>query len=882
MRANETTVPSDVLEVLKNGTVTPDSFMMVGQLERKLYERANEVLNRLGGKWNKKEKAHLFIEADDVRGLIAETIATGQMPRRNPDAFFVTPPGLTARIALLAATGTDESMMWLEPSCGTGALVKATKPFGIDQGQFTCVEINESRARETQALGFAVHCADFLKWQTTCGSRFNRIIMNPPFSVEGNRIADVAHIAAAWELLAPNGLLIAIASQGVKFRTDMQTAALRELINAHGNLEVLPDDSFKESGTGVSTVLITMRKATNLNGVLEMATKTKKKGGSQMVDNVLDVVVGDPAKTAQFAGEDGFKAVPESPTVPFYGDPKPFAEALLGKANDAPQIVMLDPNEVKASPWQPRTLMDEPEMEELTASVRESGVRQPVTVRLVEDENHEDVHQLVFGHRRCEAARRAGVLLPCIVRAMSDQQAAEEALIENLQRVDLNPIDEARGYKRLLDEFKMTQEQLAERVHRSQSVIANALRLLQLPADVQAQIGHGLTPSHGLALCVLDDETHILNYALRAVEGAWSVKSLEAEIAAFRQEEAEKKQPLLPEEDEPDNEEQVPMLEPESQSESTVQVPNQVPNTATADEIPQCRVCGKSEAEVEAGGAHMTKFNLCSACDPEAQSAPDYATDDKAFEEVVGVKFKPTERAKKPKADEFKEGDGVQWSDGSKPRTGIIFEVGKALYFVQPTGTNEAKHRKTFQKKNCILKPWDKKSTPDTSPKTAGNSESSNEASKPAKPTSVPSAAPPAPPAGFIRALVPQDDYFFCEDKGLSIAPAFAMLRRVIGLAERMGLDATSFVDHLQDVMDVAAENTTPEGMKQGIFLFEGTPPREEITHDNQTNAAPPEMAAQCAESKSEESAMVPPEAAESGAETPQSPTPAPEPETTN
>lgn len=195
----------------------------------------------------------------------------------------------------------------------------------------------------------------------------------------------------------------------------------------------------------------------------------------------------------------------------------------------SPVVLMLDPKSVEVSPWQPRTLMDEAEMIELVEDVKARGVLQPVAVRTVNDR-----YQLIFGHRRREAALRADKSLPCLVQEMDDQEAAEQALIENLVRSDLNPIDAARGYERLAIEFKMTQEQIAAKTKRSQPVIANALRLLQLPQEVQTAIAEKvLTGSHGETLLLLENQEDRAAFARRAVENEWSVKSLREEIKTF-------------------------------------------------------------------------------------------------------------------------------------------------------------------------------------------------------------------------------------------------------------------------------------------------------------------------------------------------------------
>lgn len=151
---------------------------------------------------------------------------------------------------------------------------------------------------------------------------------------------------------------------------------------------------------------------------------------------------------------------------------------------------------IRPNPFQPRTEMDEAALAELTESIRTHGVLEPVIVRPADNG-----YELVVGERRWRAAQRAGLReIPAVVRAMTDQEAAVVALVENLQREDLNPIEEAKAFKRLL-ELNMTQEEVAAQVGRSRSAVANSLRLLTLPESVQALISSGeLSVGHAKVL----------------------------------------------------------------------------------------------------------------------------------------------------------------------------------------------------------------------------------------------------------------------------------------------------------------------------------------------------------------------------------------------
>jgi ParB family chromosome partitioning protein len=153
---------------------------------------------------------------------------------------------------------------------------------------------------------------------------------------------------------------------------------------------------------------------------------------------------------------------------------------------------------IEPSPFQPREVFDEPGLDELTASIREKGLLQPLIVR----RTGEGRYQLIAGERRLRAAQRAGLTrVPIVVREVDDRESLELALIENLQRENLNPVEEARAYQRLGDEFRLAQEEIAQRVGKSRSAVTNSLRLLQLPPDVLSQVASGgLSAGHARSL----------------------------------------------------------------------------------------------------------------------------------------------------------------------------------------------------------------------------------------------------------------------------------------------------------------------------------------------------------------------------------------------
>lgn len=181
--------------------------------------------------------------------------------------------------------------------------------------------------------------------------------------------------------------------------------------------------------------------------------------------------------------------------------------------------------ELHPSEGQPRHIFDEEKLEELAQSIRELGVLEPILAR----KRAQGGFHIIAGERRWRAAQRAGLHeVPIVVRELSDTQAFEAALVENIQRADLNPIETARAYQRLLDDHRHTQESLAQRVGKDRSTVANALRLLKLPTAVLDLIETGqLSEGHGRALLAANDPNAMLKLARNAVEKGWSVRETE-------------------------------------------------------------------------------------------------------------------------------------------------------------------------------------------------------------------------------------------------------------------------------------------------------------------------------------------------------------------
>jgi ParB family chromosome partitioning protein len=183
-------------------------------------------------------------------------------------------------------------------------------------------------------------------------------------------------------------------------------------------------------------------------------------------------------------------------------------EAWEAGAGVGSNIVEIEVDRIKPNPFQPRHKMDQKALQELADSIRVHGILQPVVVRQVEDG-----YQLVTGERRWRAAMLAGLKkLPAVIRQCDDQEMIEFALIENLQREDINPIEEAEAYFQLARRFGMTQEEIAARVGKSRAAVANTMRLLQLPEPIKEAIRNGeLSEGHGRALLALDDEQKMLH-----------------------------------------------------------------------------------------------------------------------------------------------------------------------------------------------------------------------------------------------------------------------------------------------------------------------------------------------------------------------------------
>ncbi len=188
---------------------------------------------------------------------------------------------------------------------------------------------------------------------------------------------------------------------------------------------------------------------------------------------------------------------------------------------------------IRVNPHQPRRHFDEEALEALTASIREVGILQPIVVQ----EGPDDDYTLIAGERRWRAARRAGLAeVPAAVREADEVSSLAQALVENIQREDLTPLEEAAAYQELLEEYGLTHEAIGERVGKSRAAVSNTLRLLQLPAGIQGLLDRGeISTGHARALLGLEDVAYAQHVAERAAAEGLSVRQVEDAVRARRE-----------------------------------------------------------------------------------------------------------------------------------------------------------------------------------------------------------------------------------------------------------------------------------------------------------------------------------------------------------
>lgn len=237
-------VEQDVLAVLSRCAMTGDRLQIAGQLDRKMYEKVNKVLEAAGGRWNRGAKAHIF--PGEAADIIDAVIISGEIATAQEFGVFFTPPAVVAQMIRLAEI--KQGMRVLEPSAGVGNIAREL----AKMAKVECIEILPKHAEALCQSGLyeAVLCMDFL--QTSPVPSFDRVVMNPPFAKQ----ADIDHVTHALKFLKPGGRLVTVMSAGVMFRENRKTLDFTEMVNGcGGDFLKLPENAFKESGTGVNTVL---------------------------------------------------------------------------------------------------------------------------------------------------------------------------------------------------------------------------------------------------------------------------------------------------------------------------------------------------------------------------------------------------------------------------------------------------------------------------------------------------------------------------------------------------------------------------------------------------------------------------------------------------
>ena len=227
----------------------------------------------------------------------------------------------------------------------------------------------------------------------------------------------------------------------------------------------------------------------------------------------------------------------------------PSVQAVAAEPTGKPLEISLDV--IERNPWQTRTHFDEAQLAELAASIVATGVVQPVIVRVLPPSpsggpgQQPTRYQLIAGERRWLASRKAGkTTVPAIVRQVNDEQVLEMTIVENLQRTDLNPMEQARAYQRLSTEFKLTQEQMAVKTGKERASVANFMRLLRLPEGVQAKVETGeLTFGHARALLAMDAPEQITSAAQKVMALSLSVRQTENYVQGLINPEAREKNP---------------------------------------------------------------------------------------------------------------------------------------------------------------------------------------------------------------------------------------------------------------------------------------------------------------------------------------------------
>lgn len=242
-------VDDEVLAVLSRAETNGNALMLTGQLDRRMYERTNKVLEAAGGKWNRKAKAHIF--EDEAANRVDQIILSGEVEvPKDEFNFFPSPSAVVARLMELA--DVQHGMRVLEPSAGKGAIAYACADAGATVDCYELMEANFVALAGDARLGSVRHM-DFLSQSPEAS--YARVVMNPPFAKQ----ADIRHVLHALRFLKPGGLLVSVMAASVAFRDNKLTQDFRDLIRERGgDIEALPEGAFKASGTMVRSVIVTI------------------------------------------------------------------------------------------------------------------------------------------------------------------------------------------------------------------------------------------------------------------------------------------------------------------------------------------------------------------------------------------------------------------------------------------------------------------------------------------------------------------------------------------------------------------------------------------------------------------------------------------------
>lgn len=241
----------EVRAVLARTSTDGTALYLPPQLDRKTYQAVNKVIEALGGTWNRTAKAHVFPEPVDP--LLAALLHTGDVPAANPLSFFWSPEPVVD--AILSNAGIphspNEKFHILEPSAGEGHIARAIR-HEYPHATLHCIELDATRARSLVDQGFQTVHESFLNYHPTPAFRYDRILMNPPFAVDGDATAWLTHIEHARTMLARGGCLVSVVPAGALFRADRKHTAFREIA---ASIEPLPDEAFAPAGTNISAAI---------------------------------------------------------------------------------------------------------------------------------------------------------------------------------------------------------------------------------------------------------------------------------------------------------------------------------------------------------------------------------------------------------------------------------------------------------------------------------------------------------------------------------------------------------------------------------------------------------------------------------------------------